>query len=156
MKIWVFVTALTAMAITACTPVSRPADPAAQPAPPTLTVVDDGSLFQEEMIVVEKPTEGSQPMLPQVSEAIADLARRLDVAPEQIAVVSVEAVVWPDGGLGCPQPGMMYPQVLQDGLRVRLAVEGVVYQYHSGGRRAPFLCEHPAEPAPPGVGIGGS
>jgi hypothetical protein len=156
MKIWVFVTTLTAMTLVACTPVSHPAPPAAQPAPPTLTVADDGSLVQEETIVVEKPTEGRPPMLPQVSEAIADLAGRLGVAPAQIEVVSVEAVVWPDGGLGCPQPGMMYPQVLQDGLRIQLAVDGVVYQYHSGGRRAPFLCEHPAEPAPPGVGVGGS
>ena len=157
MKILGVVTTLTAITLAACTPVSQPAATlAAQPAPPTLTVVDDGLLVQEETIVVEKPTEGSQQMLPQVSEAIADLAGRLSVAPEQIAVVSVEAVVWPDGSLGCPQPGMMYPQVLQDGLRIRLAVEGVIYQYHSGGRRAPFLCEHPAEPAPPGVGIGGS
>jgi hypothetical protein len=156
MKILVFATTLTVMTLAACTPVSQPATPAAQPAPPTLTVVEDGALVQEETIVVEKPTEGSQPMLPQVSEAIADLAGRLGVAPAQVAVVSVEAVVWPDGGLGCPQPGMMYPQVLQDGLRIRLAVDSVVYQYHSGGRRAPFLCEHPAEPAPPGVGIGGS
>ena len=156
MKVWVFVTTLTALALAACTPVSQPAPPAAQPAPPTLAVVDAGLLVQEETIVVEKPTEGGQPMLPQVSEAIADLAGRLGVAPAQIEVVSVEAVVWPDGGLGCPQPGMMYPQVLQDGLRIQLAVDGVVYQYHSGGRRAPFLCEHPAEPAPPGVGVGGS
>jgi len=156
MKIRVFVTTLTTLTLVACTPVSQPAPPAAQPAPPTLTVVDDGVLIQEETIVVEKPTGGSQPMLPQVSEAIADLAGWLGVTPTHIEVVSVEAVVWPDGGLGCPQPGMMYPQVLQDGLRIRLAVESVVYQYHSGGRRAPFLCEHPAEPAPPGVGIGGS
>jgi hypothetical protein len=152
MKIGV-VALFTVFMLAACTPVSRPA---AQPPLPTLTVVDDGSLVQEEHIVVEKPTERSQPMLPQVSEAIADLAGRLGVAPAQIEVVRVEAVVWPDGSLGCPQPGMLYPQVLQDGMRIRLAVAGVIYQYHSGERRAPFLCTNPSEPAPPGVEIGGN
>lgn len=93
-------------------------------------------------------------MSPQVSQAITDLAERLGVTPEQIEVVSVEAVVWPDGSLGCPQPGMLYPQVLQEGMRIRLAVADVIYQYHSGERRAPFLCMNPGEPAPPGVGVG--
>lgn len=93
-------------------------------------------------------------MLPQVSEAMTDLAGRLGITPAQIEVVSVEAVVWPDGSLGCPQPEMLYPQVLQEGMRIRLAVAGVIYQYHSGGRRAPFLCENPTEPAPVGIGSG--
>lgn len=155
MKIEIFAAAFTAVAFVACAPVAAPVTP---PATPTFTVGDDGAIVQEEVIVVEKtaqptPTEGSQSMLPQVNEAIADLSGRLGVAPEQIEVVSVEAVVWPDGGLGCPQPGMLYPQVLQDGMRIRLAVDGVIYQYHSGGRRVPFLCENPAEPAPPGIGV---
>lgn len=151
MKVGMFIALSMAFVLVACTPVARPA---AQPPSPTLTVVDNGSLVQEENIVVVKPTERSQPMLPQVSAAIADLTERLGVTPAQIEVVSVEAVVWPDGSLGCPQPGMLYPQVLQDGMRIRLAVAGVIYQYHSGERRAPFLCENPAEPAPPGIGLG--
>lgn len=144
-----------ALTLVACAPVRPPAT-AIEPSPPTLTVVDDGALVQEDNIVVDKPTEEKQPMLPQVNAAITDLAARLNVAPTQIEVVSVEAVVWPDGSLGCPQPGMLYPQVLQEGLRIRLAVAGVIYQYHSGERRAPFWCEHPAEPPPPGVGLGGN
>ena len=155
MKIGMSAALFTMIALVACTPVSQPA-PSPQPSPPTLTVVEDGSIVQEDSIVVEKPTEGSQPMLPQVSEAIVDLAGRLGVAPQQLEVVSVEAVVWPDGSLGCPQPGMLYPQVVQDGMRIRLAVAGVIYEYHSGERRAPFLCSNPAEPAPPGTGLGGS
>ncbi len=95
-------------------------------------------------------------MLPPVSAAITDLAGRLGVAPAEIEVVSVEAVVWPDGSLGCPQPGMLYPQVLQEGMRIRLSAAGVLYQYHSGERRAPFLCENPTEPAPPGTSLGGN
>lgn len=153
MKIAMTATLCAAALLAACMPVARPASQPHTPLP-TLTRVDDGALVQEETIVVEKPTERSQPMLPQVSQAIADLAERLGVAPAEIEVVSVEAVVWPDGSLGCPQPGMLYPQVLQDGMRIRLGVAGVIYQYHSGERRAPFLCTNPGEPAPPGVGVG--
>lgn len=79
--------------------------------------------------------------LPQVELAKADLAERLNVAPEAIEVVLVEARTWPDAGMGCPQPGMVYTQVPQDGLLIRLRVEGQDYDYHSGGIRDPFLCE---------------
>lgn len=81
------------------------------------------------------------PYLPPVEFAIADLAARLGVDESAIAIVYVEAVTWPDGSMGCPQPGMAYTQVLVDGMRVVLSVGGVEYAYHSGGDREPFLCE---------------
>ena len=81
---------------------------------------------------------------PATAAAIDELSVRLGVSPDQITVVSVEAVVWPDASLGCPQPGMMYAQVLQDGMRIVLSVDGVEYAYHSGETQAPFLCENPA------------
>ena len=67
--------------------------------------------------------------------------QRSAVPAEEIKVVDVEIVVWPDASLGCPQPGMMYPQVQQDGMLIRLRAGGVVYEYHSGETRPPFLCE---------------
>ena len=93
------------------------------------------------------PTQNLPPdllALPQVAQAKADLAQRLNVAPGDIEVVLVEDVVWPDGSFGCPQPGMAYAQVLQEGLRVLLRYGGNEYAYHSGGAQPPFLCEHPA------------
>ena len=151
----------TATILVACTPVQPLASEPAAPATQTLTVVDDSAIVQEEAIEVTKPPqesqpaplEGSQPMPPQVNEAINNLAATLNVTADEIEVVSVEMVVWPDGTYGCPKPGMMYTQVLQDGLRIRLAAGGVVYQYHSGGGRTPFLCNDPAKPAPPGSNI---
>ncbi len=98
----------------------------------------------------EKPTMVPPPSvpaelrnLPQVALARADLARRLGVSPDRIQVVQVETVVWPDQGLGCPQPGMAYLQIPVDGLRILLAHGGRTYAYHSGGLRPPFLCESP-------------
>jgi hypothetical protein len=78
-----------------------------------------------------------------VQTAIADLARRLSVSAADIAVVSATPVRWPDRSLGCPQPGMVYPQVSVDGARIELANDGAVYSYHHGGSRGPFLCDPP-------------
>jgi hypothetical protein len=78
-----------------------------------------------------------------LEQARADLAERLGVAVDDVTVVSSEEVTWPDSSLGCPQPGMMYAQVLTDGSRMLLSAGGRTYEYHSGGQGAPFLCETP-------------
>jgi hypothetical protein len=83
-------------------------------------------------------------MRPLVDEAIADLARRLAIDRAGIAVLEVRAMVWPDGSLGCPRPGMMYPQVQQDGILIRLRADQREFSYHGGGARRPFLCENPS------------
>ena len=79
-----------------------------------------------------------------VATAVADLASRLGVDASEVSVVSARMVTWPDRGLGCPQPGMVYPQVQVDGTKIELSVRGTVYAYHSGGSRGPFLCEKSA------------
>ena len=79
-----------------------------------------------------------------VGSAKEDLAQRLSIKVEQIEVIEAKSVVWPDASLGCPQPGMRYRQVPQDGALIRLRAEGRVYEYHSGGTRGLFLCEQPA------------
>lgn len=85
------------------------------------------------------------PASPTVSAAIADLAGRTGASEEQITVASVEEVTWRDGSLGCAQPGYSYTQALVDGQRITLRVDGVDYEYHSGGRKAPFWCEKPTQ-----------
>src|SRR3990170_856905 len=91
-------------ALAACAPA------AIQPAPlPTAPSEPPGS-----------PTPASQPgsATALVEQAAADLASRLNVPASQIEVVSSEAVIWPDGSLGCPQPGMNYIQILMEGYRI--------------------------------------
>lgn len=84
----------------------------AAPATPTATTA-----IAEEITMT--PDFASNPM---VAQAIADLAARLDIAPDVIDVIRVEEVEWPDGSLGCPQPDMRYPQVLVNGSFIQLQV----------------------------------
>lgn len=81
-----------------------------------------------------------------VAAAVADLAERLGVATEAITLVSDEAKTWPDSSAGCPQPGMMYAQVLTEGSRIVLEHGGRRYDYHQAGGRPPFLCQRPKSP----------
>jgi hypothetical protein len=102
--------------------------------------------MQEKPIMTGVPVPAPfDPALQQlVMQAEQDLARRLTISVEQIQLVEVQSVTWPDKGLGCPQPGMVYTQVQVDGLLIRLRAGNRLYEYHSGGNRAPFLCEQPA------------
>jgi hypothetical protein len=78
---------------------------------------------------------------PYVDIAIADLALRLQINANTIVVTSAVLASFPDSSLGCPQPGQQYAQVANDGSVIMLSVGGKSYEYHSGGSRAPFLCE---------------
>lgn len=88
------------------------------------------------------PTAAVDPALdPQVALAKADLAGRLSMPADSITVVAATAVTWPDGALGCPQPGMSYTQVPVDGSMIVLRAGDKDYGYHAGGPKAPFLCQ---------------
>jgi hypothetical protein len=76
-----------------------------------------------------------------VDDSRADLAKRLTTPVDQVELVEVRTVVWPNNGLGCPRPGMEYLQVPVDGLLIRLRAAGQIYDYHTDGIRPPFLCE---------------
>jgi len=56
-----------------------------------------------------------------VPEAILDrilieTAKLANILREQLVIVRAESVVWNDGSLGCPEPGMEYAQALVNGL----------------------------------------
>jgi hypothetical protein len=72
---------------------------------------------------------------------VAYLAQHLGVAEQDILLQSVEAVDWPDASLGCPQPGLVYAQVITPGYRVLLEVDAQEYEIHTGGGQTAVLCE---------------
>ncbi|HZT08109.1 MAG TPA: hypothetical protein VFC51_13865 [Chloroflexota bacterium] len=101
--------------------------------------------------VVVGPAEGEGPVGTAPDDATihaarADLAARLGVDVESIAVVSADAVTWPDGALGCPQPGRAYPQIVMPGYRVVFSVDDVTYEYHGQLGGDPFFCKDPRPP----------
>jgi hypothetical protein len=131
---------------------TAPATPA-QPFPPTEAVPAPAATFtvSETLVPEETVTEPMKPT-PQnpyianlVQKARQDLAARLNIPVDQIELLSFEDVVWPDGSLGCPQPGMAYTQVMVEGYRILLQYNGQVYAYHGGGSNPPFLCEDPGK-----------
>ncbi|MFN2228100.1 MAG: hypothetical protein ACK2UY_17385 [Anaerolineae bacterium] len=110
-------------------------------------------------------TPGAKPlpeMVPQVTPApatgevpadllaaiVADLAGSGDIASDQIEVVRAESVVWADGSLGCPEPGVSYLQVQTHGYRVVLAHGGQTFDYRATEDGYFRLCPHPGPVAP--------
>ena len=85
------------------------------------------------------PVVGEVP-LDLLDAIIADLAESLDISDEEITVVQARDIVWNDGSLGCPQPGMMYIQVLTPGFQVVLHTDGQFYDYHTDQEKRFILC----------------
>lgn len=112
-------------------PPTAPAPPLANPPPVAATkpVVDAG-------------------LARAIANAQADLVRRFGPTALGATVVQAEAVEWPDGSLGCPQPGMMYPQVITPGYKVVLESGGQTYVYHGDRSGNMKLCETGAGAAP--------
>jgi hypothetical protein len=66
------------------------------------------------------------------------------VDPTEVVVLTAEAVTFPNGGLGCPEPGMMYTDVLTPGYRVVVEAGGREYDYRAGARGGEIRwCENP-------------
>lgn len=76
-----------------------------------------------------------------VDKVIDDLASRNSIDRAAITVISDEAVEWKDGSLGCPQPGMVYPQVIISGYRIILGIGDGRYDYHLSDTGRFVLCE---------------
>ena len=78
------------------------------------------------------PTPASDAPAALTTRAVADLSKELGIPPANIKVASTAAMEWPDGGLGCPEPGMSYAQVITPGYRIVLQVGDMPYEYHAG------------------------
>jgi hypothetical protein len=76
-------------------------------------------------------------------QAREDLAARLDVDPEDIAV-SVVPRTWLDTSLGCPDEGQTYEDARIEGFLFLLEIDEKTYSYHAD-QESVFLCELPAE-----------
>ena len=99
--------------------------------------------------------EGSraQTQVPQaILGSILNEASKLSNVPvQQLVIVRAEPVVWNDGSLGCPEPGMEYTQTLVNGYWVVIEAAGQAYDFRVGPRGSFRLCPagrgHPPLPS---------
>ena len=68
-----------------------------------------------------------------VDPVVAEVARLAAVPTDQVVVVSAEAVTFPDGSLGCPQPGMVYTQAMVDGYKIVAEAGSKTYDFRGTG-----------------------
>ncbi|MFN2200145.1 MAG: hypothetical protein ACK2UO_03010 [Caldilineaceae bacterium] len=111
----------------------------------TETPVEDASMPEETPVMpsTDQPqTQAEDDYSARMTAlAIEDLSQRLGLPADEIEVSGVETVTWPDSSMGCPQPDMMYAQMLQEGVLIQLYANDQTYSYHAGGNQPPFLCE---------------
>ena len=156
--VWISLLVSLALVLTGCSPSQAAA------AEPT----DLPGLNQEPLLtdIPAQPTQGDipqmNPLLPTpfapgleglIEKAKEDLAQRLSIETSDIILVDAKEVVWSDGSLGCPQPGMMNIQVLTPGYFIQLEVKGKFYIYHTNKSDRIILCKNalgvPEFPATP-------
>ena len=73
-----------------------------------------------------------------IAQARADAASRTGVEADRWRAVEVTAREWPDSGLGCPEPGKLYAQVLTPGYLITLEAGSRRLVYHSGAGRVVY------------------
>jgi hypothetical protein len=96
----------------------------------------------------EVPEDALRPVL-------ADASDRTGVATADLEVVRAQYVDWPDGSLGCPEPGMYYTQAIEPGYWVEVRADDLVLDYRLTVRGSFRLCES-GLPGVPGDGGGGT
>lgn len=88
-----------------------------------------------------------------VEKAKEDLAQRLPIPKNQIALIEAIPVTWPDASLGCPQPGELYAKGNTPGYSIVLETSGNQYTYHTDIKTQAILCQGemlPLFPVKPG------
>jgi hypothetical protein len=111
--------------------------------PAPLPSLERVPLSEPSPVIGEVPTE--------LLEAILqDAEARTGIEAAEMDLLRAEAVIWSDGSLGCPQPGVMYTQAPVDGYWVVLQAEGKELDYRAAQTGQFTLCEQ-ALPSPGGA-----
>ena len=81
---------------------------------------------------------------------LADASKRTGIEVTKLEVVESVTVTWPDGSLGCPEPGMNYTMALVPGYRIRIRADQQVLNYHASARGYWVFCPvgRAVDPAP--------
>ena len=87
-------------------------------------------------------TPSMKGQLPQgiLDPILKEAARLANVDRDQLVIARAESVVWNDGSLGCPEPGMMYTQALVNGYWVIIEAAGRTFDFRVGSGGSFRLC----------------
>jgi hypothetical protein len=75
-----------------------------------------------------------------VETALEAAAARTGLPRSALHVVDSESLVWSDGSLGCPEPGMNYTMAPVPGYRIVIEAGGERLHYHATDRGYLMLC----------------
>jgi hypothetical protein len=79
----------------------------------------------------EGPTQDNFGMTAAETAALAHLSETLNLPPDEITLISTEAVTWPDGCLGVQKIGMMCTQAEVEGYKIVFEANGEQYEVHT-------------------------
>lgn len=132
-----------------CQQVSAPADPIPVDQRRELLEREQTAPAPQPAVITEEAADGASAVPAQLLAIYQeDLARRALVPVHDITVVRTSEQHWPDGSLGCPQPGRMYTQAIVPGYLVILRAAGKEYAYHADRRGGFIVCDQ-AQRQPP-------
>lgn len=109
-----------------------------EPVSPISPVPTSAESAVNNLVKTMDPIPGSEEAL---AAALDDLTQQINLSPDQISLVSIEAKEWSDSSLGCPQEGFMYAQVITPGYLIVLEADGVEYEYHTNQSDLVILCK---------------
>jgi hypothetical protein len=88
------------------------------------------------------PMTAARPPAELVATARERLAQHLGVPAESLTLQNATQEEWPDGALGCPAAGQLYPQVITPGFLLVFSDGAKTYAVHTGGsEQQMILCE---------------
>ncbi len=99
--------------------------------PPSIIVEQPTSKPPTPKPATPKPTPTHTELTPAQQAALTSLSESLGLSPDEITLVSAEAMDWPDGCLGVAEEGMMCTQVITPGFRVILEANGKQVEYRT-------------------------
>lgn len=119
--------------------------------PPTETTTTTPEAPGDDESLPALPGEETAPVTGEVPASIldpilSDAADRTGLPVGDLVVIRSEFLEWPDGSLGCPEPDMVYPQVITPGYWVQIDAGGTTLDYRAGDRGFFRLCENPGKP----------
>ena len=126
--------------VTGCQPAAASSEAATAPIPSTLPI-PTGNGSSTEGVDMSTPSINSDPKAERMIQlARESLAKQFYISEDEIRLATVKSVLWPDASLGCPEPGVIYAQVVTPGFQILFKANGKSFTYHTDETEQVVLC----------------